>query len=601
MEKLIRIFENFAKPIKTYPRTVVFCSLLLWIPSAFANDLFHFGWRLILNLPHLLLTLFVVYLFCCVSLFVFRINKKSMRLILCLIHIFAYGIFFLELFLFILFDCKTNANIFQLIDETNFQETSEFVKGYLLNAKFAIVCGIPLLIAVLEFYSLKFLSVVKKRMKFRWQVSEKIFVEGITLLVLISGCYFLYNLQYFSLDFRENWKKAGSVCQSPVFYVFQAVSQFVQERDLFEESAKSNENIVIEHVDNSPKTIVLVIGESFNRHHSSLYGYPLKTNHKLESLENLYIFDDVIAPMNATSDVFRDFLSLASIDEKNRMWYQAPLFPAVFKKAGYNVVFYSNQFVAETGMSTYDASCGFFNHPSIAPKLFNHKNENKFSYDGELLDYYKKNRSTIESDSLNLVMFHLYGQHVTPESRYPQDRSFFTEKDYVYRKELNNKQKKEVANYDNATLYNDSIVYEIIQMYKNENAAVVYFADHGDEANDYRLHKGRSRGLDVIGAPGLHCQLDVPFFIWMSEKWKERYPNDENRINKHLHNRFITDDVPHVLLDLARIKTPLFNSKRSLINDEYNENRKRIITPLASKPVDYDSVCTKYGNWKIGF
>ena len=111
MEKLIRIFENFAKPIKTYPRTVVFCSLLLWIPSAFANDLFHFGWRLILNLPHLLLTLFVVYLFCCVSLFVFRINKKSMRLILCLIHIFAYGIFFLELFLFILFDCKTNANI----------------------------------------------------------------------------------------------------------------------------------------------------------------------------------------------------------------------------------------------------------------------------------------------------------------------------------------------------------------------------------------------------------------------------------------------------------------------------------------------------------
>jgi len=596
----MKIFEKYAKPICAFPRTFIFCSLLLWIPSAFANDLFHFGWRLIYNLRHLFFTLFVVYLFCCISLFVFRISKKMMTLVLSLTHIFAYGIFFLEFFLFVLFDCKTNANIFQLVDETNFKETSEFVRGYLLNVKFAVVCGIPLLIALLELYSKK-IFVYYKKMKFRRLVDGRYFHTGLALLVIISGFYFLYNLQYFSLEFRENWKKAEMVGENPIFYIFQAVSQFVQERNLFDESAKSNENIVIEHVDKSPKTIVLVIGESFNRHHSSLYGYPLKTNPKLESIENLYVFDDVIAPMNATSDVFRDFLSFASIDEKNRLWYHAPLFPAVFKKAGYNVVFYSNQFVAEAGMSTYDASCGFFNHPSIASKLFNHKNGEKFSYDGDLLDFYKKNRSTVESDSLNLIMFHLYGQHVTPESRYPQDRSFFTIKDYDYRHELNDKQKKEVANYDNATLYNDSIVYEIIQMYKNKNAVVIYFADHGDEANDYRLHKGRSRGLNVIGAPGLHCQLDVPFFIWLSEKWKNRYPNDETRVKKHLHSKFITDDIPHILLDLARIESPLYSSKRSLISDEYNENRKRIITPLASKPVDYDSICIKHGKWKIGF
>ena len=42
------------------------------------------------------------------------------------------------------------------------------------------------------------------------------------------------------------------------------------------------EKIKVENSDQHAPLIVLVIGESFNKYHSSLYGYELKTNPLLE-------------------------------------------------------------------------------------------------------------------------------------------------------------------------------------------------------------------------------------------------------------------------------------------------------------------------------
>ena len=49
-------------------------------------------------------------------------------------------------------------------------------------------------------------------------------------------------------------------------------------------------------VKNGPQNIVLVIGESFTKYHSSLYGYELKTNPCLEKLKQdslLFVYDNV--------------------------------------------------------------------------------------------------------------------------------------------------------------------------------------------------------------------------------------------------------------------------------------------------------------------
>lgn len=392
---------------------------------------------------------------------------------------------------------------------------------------------------------------------------------------------------------------SSPIKNTPLFYVYQSFLQFISEKDSFNECARSNQNIKAINKDNSSKFIIVVIGESFNRHHSSLYGYPLKTNPKLQSEKNLFIFDNVISTMNATSTSFKHFLSLSSTDQ-TRNWYESPLFPAVFKQAGYNVVFYSNQYVKDINTSSTNASVGFFNRSELAPKLFNHRNTMKYQYDGLFLDAYKANREELESDSLNLVILHLIGQHFMYSKRFPAEYKHFTERDYAYRKELNSIQKQEVSDYDNATLYNDSIVDEIIQMYKDKNAMIVYFADHGDEINDYRVHVGRSSGLHEIGAPGLHCQLDVPFIVWLSDKWIEMYPKDKERLEKSLHKPFMLDDLPHFLFDMASIGVDGYDSTRSLVNESFNSLRKRIVSPLGTQPVDYDSVSNCFGTWKVG-
>lgn len=78
-------------------------------------------------------------------------------------------------------------------------------------------------------------------------------------------------------------------------------------------------------------------------------------------------------------------------------------------------------------------------------------------------------------------------------------------------------------------------------MFRDRVSAVVYFADHCDEAYDFKDHVGRAIGLHLLGPTGLQAQLVVPFMIWLSDSWKENYPDDELQIRIHLHEPFVLD------------------------------------------------------------
>jgi len=592
---LTEIFRKITNPVLKYRTSFVFLTFILWVPEVFSTDYVLFLKFLVVGLlGNEFISSSLVYLLCCFAYVLSKKNDKLGVITIILSHLIVYAFFFVELFLFLFFDSHINANILQIIEETNGQESSEFLQTYLLSGKFVFICCVTLFLFGLEFF-------IHKKIK-GIQIKKNRAFSLLAVGIIASVGFLFYNASFLSFNFVEDWKRTEGMCfrRTSLFNVYESFSQFLQERESFYRCAQSNENVRSVLLESDKKNIVVIIGESFNKYHSNLYGYDLQTNPKLVSLANLYIFDDVISPINATSNSFKNFLSFSSIDD-DRDWSESALFPAVFKTAGYNVVFLSNQFISEVNMNTYDASCGFFNHPSVAPKLFSFRNSEKYQYDGDLLNFYKTNRSSIESDSLNLIIFHLYGQHVKYSSRFPKGNSHFTVADYNYRKELSNSQRQDVADYDNATLYNDSIVYEIMTMFDSTSSVVVYFADHGDEVNDFRPHVGRSRNLDVIGAPGLHCQLDIPLMIHFSNSYAEKHPDEINRVKKSLHKPFIIDDLPHVLIDLAKIDFDLFQPTRSLINSSFNDKRKRIVRPLASSSIDYDSVCSKYGNWKIGY
>lgn len=144
--------------------------------------------------------------------------------------------------------------------------------------------------------------------------------------------------------------------------------------------------------------VVLIIGESFIKKHSSLYGYSLPTNPRLQTRlkeGGLFLFNDVIAPINNTTYSLQYFLSLAKVEDSAR-WCERPLLPAIMKQNGWNVVYYSNQFCREDDLQPWDASMGFLNYPPIEEKLFHHRNRHTFPYDRQLVEDYALHRRELE-------------------------------------------------------------------------------------------------------------------------------------------------------------------------------------------------------------
>ena len=340
--------------------------------------------------------------------------------------------------------------------------------------------------------------------------------------------------------------------------------------------------------------IVLIIGESYAKHHSSLYGYFMPTAPRQEKMMregNLVRFSDVVSGWNITSYVFKNMLSTHVVGDAAE-WYQQPLFPALFKKAGYHVTFLSNEFVPQLQEAdgVFEFNGGFFlNHPALSKLLFDERNTSMYSYDGNLVGDYESHFKKKETNR-NLTIFHLIGQHIDYKQRYPQSHSRFSAKDYAkLRPELTESQRKVLAEYDNATLYNDSVVAEIISKYKDKDAVVIYVPDHGEECYEGKrgfICRNHYPELDWLKA---HYEFEIPFWIYCSPKMIENKPKLYRAIVEAQNKKYMTDALPHLLLCLAGIQTKWYKDAYNLISPNYQENRPRLL----NGNVDYDMLRKK--------
>lgn len=99
----------------------------------------------------------------------------------------------------------------------------------------------------------------------------------------------------------------------------------------------------------------------------------MPTNPRLEKRSGIYVFSDVITNVAVTHKVFQSFLSCASIGSNIRR-YNAPLFPKVFRDAGYYVTFYSNQYICGANQDTWDSYASFINMKGINDVCFDLRN-----------------------------------------------------------------------------------------------------------------------------------------------------------------------------------------------------------------------------------
>lgn len=505
-----------------------------------------------------------------------------------LLHIVCYGFSISNIFLYIFFNLRWDAFTFQLIHETNTRESSEFLETYLFTPNCGILVLCYVLYMVMEYLAIKWLR--RRSVSIPWYVS------------LLIGVPFIYNSIFFCFpDYdttHDNTEAYNTlITRNMLWKLHLSVQQYNIEKADLDICARNQGIMAVDSCSYTSPNIAVIIGESFIKRHSSLYGYNKTTNPNLEKLRqagSLSVFTDVISPRNGTSEAFKLFLSMANIKDSIR-WCDTPLFPSLFKQAGYHVSFYSNQFVKESEKDRENATgSGFFYHPGIEPYIFDERNHSLNKFDEEMvMEYITKHQSEKEK-TYNLAIFHLLGQHVSYKDRYTQQYTRFSEKDYTDRKELTNSQKREVSEYDNATLYNDYVVSTIINYYQNQDAIVIYFSDHGEECNDFRAHIGRSGDWDRIekkaGIECLRCQFDIPFIIYTSPLYQQNHPEILKEIHNAVDRPFMTDDLPHLLLYLAGIHTSWYKSSHNLLAPDFDINRRRIVSHSF---IDYDEFCNR--------
>lgn len=600
-----RVFTNIFKPIRGNAAFFVFM-YVLGIVCTYAvvpDKRGYHAWPLA---PYELF--FDVSILCVVLwLLPYKISLWAKRVI----YFLFYLLVVVDVYCFVKFDTTITPTMLLLVGETDSREATEFLESYLTPDVVFSRLGWVLLVMVVHIIwaqvwrnRKKCLAWIKAKCNFdlknavRWHLAEPWL--GLIMLVLFvvsaANCIadkaaFLRLMSYDNIGQVEHelTKKEKVQLYLPGYRLMFSIYA--------NELTAKQVNKLVDNIDKAKvdscsfrsRNIVLIIGESYNRHHAGLYGYDKNTTPRQARRAQkgeLIPFSDVVAPWNLTSFVFKYLFSLYTVGDKGE-WCDYPLFPELFRKAGYHVTFLTNQFLPQAKEAVYDFSGGFFlNNPLLSSAMFDTRNTRLYRYDAGLLADYDRLRN--QNRDNNLIIFHLKGQHVDYRTRFPLDHRHFNPEDYD-RPDLKEKELRVLADYDNAILYNDSIVDQIIKRFEDEDAIVVYVPDHGEECYEGDVHfYGRMHSTEITARLARE-EFDIPFWIWCSHKYMVGHPSLFNDIVKSKNRRYMTDALPHLLLYLAGIQTPYYRSDLNVIGDEYNENRPRIL----KNTTDYDKLDVK--------
>jgi len=261
-----------------------------------------------------------------------------------------------------------------------------------------------------------------------------------------------------------------------------------------------------------------------------------------------------------------------------------PLFPILFKRAGYEVTFFSNQYLLKGFRkgATNQAGHFFLADNTLSDSLFSYRNRKSSKYDLGLVGQFKQYIKKAERPAYTLDIVHLVGQHFEYSIRYPHSQTAFTLYNYKDRT-LNTDSKQIVMHYDNATRYNDIVLDSILTIHEQKEAIVLFVADHGEEVyDDLPVHGRLFQEPTKLQAKN---EFEVPMWIWCSKSYQEKHPNIVSAISSSTSKAFLTDGLPQVLLYLAGIKCEWSNDKNNILSRHY-QPKQRIIGGIA----DYDKL-----------
>lgn len=549
-----------------------------------------------------------VYVLCAILALIPRCLRSWLR---ALLYLIIYATAVIDVYCYAQFGSTLTPTMLLLVAETNGREAGEFLATYLsFDLLFSKVGWILLIAGVHTLFVLRHFAPERWREESRLLIEKlkKPILQQAMTTTLVGGVLFT-GVLIWSVCLSAHNKTAmirlmsgrnigevehrltedkHAVLYQPVYRLAFSLYANTLAAQQIDQLISASTRATVDSCEYKSPHIVLIIGESYGKHHAQMYGYTMPTTPRQirrERSGRLIKFTDVVSPWNLTSFVFKHLFSLYDVGSKGE-WCDYPLFPELFRKAGYHVTFITNQFLPKAREAVYDFSGGFFlNHPVLSQAQFDARNDRVYRFDESLLGEYDRLRE--QNTAHNLTIFHLMGQHVTYKQRYPTNRGRWTGTDYeTLRPDLTRRQRQVLAEYDNAVLYNDSVVDQVIRRFEREEAIVIYVPDHGEECyegNRGLICRNHSAEIDYDLAK---YEFEIPFWIWCSRRYVLRHPEVYRAVIEARHRRFMTDALPHLLLYLAGIHTRDYKEENNLLSPTYNERRPRIL----KGKTDYDTL-----------
>jgi heptose-I-phosphate ethanolaminephosphotransferase len=352
--------------------------------------------------------------------------------------------------------------------------------------------------------------------------------------------------------------------QSILNSVNNALTEYAKTADEFKFYAelRSQASSIAAEKEQMGETYMLVIGESASRGHFNAYGYFRPTTPWLSNevnKNNARLFANAYASFCHTVPSLLNVLTGA-----NQYNGQEP-FKAVSLIAA----------ARASGFATYIINAqtrSIMDNPLTV--LFEEADVLTYSsqgaasaYDDNILPVLGNIFNRLDQNKNNLIIIFLKGSHFNYAARAPEKfKITFDDNGIDYLGGLSRKVKfvRDLLNpYDQSIYYTDYILSRIYSMLR-ENvkgpSVFIYMSDHGEDVLGEKFHDASLFTFPMVR---------VPLALIFSDEYQKRYPRIIDSLDNALAKIFTTDLFFDFMLNIAQIKTGVYDARYDILSPQY--------------------------------
>ena len=350
-------------------------------------------------------------------------------------------------------------------------------------------------------------------------------------------------------------------------YMTKTYGDFVKNRTDITKSIKFSDNFFM---DEDKGVYVLVIGESANRDHLSLYGYKYDTtpllNRRIKEKEQGYRF---IWFRNAYSSFTHTIQSVTNALTDHNQYNGQDLSRSVSiidiaNKAGFDTYWISNQSsdsMIVTPITSISMSAG-------SVKFVSESKKGGKIYDLDILDNLP---AELRTDRDSFIVIHLMGSHTKYRDRYPPEFSRFSNEQNI------------INEYDNSIYYTDYVLDNFFRYFSQKTNLKFfgYISDHGADPTQM--------GNDHNTTHFVFDMVRIPFIISFSEKYAQSHQKIVETLAKRVNGYFTNDLIFDLLLSVMGLSASnYYDSSFDLSSENYSLNQENAKTLLGEKKISED-------------